>query len=98
MALTYLQSAALMKDADFVARVKVAVLKYANSILVEASGATHHNARVRWAIQTTNNPDGAAQNVAQPTVMDAQVQTDGGAITDALLQASVEATVNAAFI
>jgi hypothetical protein len=98
MALTYAQSATLMKDAAFVDRVKVACLKYAGSIMVESAATAQHNARRRWAVQTTGNPDGAAQGVAQPTVMDPQVQTDGGAITDANLQASVEATINASFI
>jgi hypothetical protein len=98
MALTYAQSAALMTDATFVSRVKVAVLKYAGAIMVEATSATHHNARHRWAVSVTMGPDSAAQAIAAPTVMDPQVQLDGGAITDAALQASVEAAINNAFI
>jgi hypothetical protein len=98
MALTYAQSATLMKDPTFIDRVKVAVLKYANFILAEALTVPQHNARHRWAVSASLGPDSVAQIVAQPVVMDAQVQTDGGAITDANLQTSVEAVLNSSII
>src|SRR5262245_17257131 len=94
MALTYAQSAALMQDGDFIARVKVACMKYADFILNEPTSTAAHNTRLRWAQQTMNNPDMAAQQTTPPTVMDAAVQADGGAITDANLQSAVETTIN----
>jgi hypothetical protein len=39
-------------------------------------------------------PDAAAGQVTPPVVMDGAVQTDGAAITDAVLQTAVETTVN----
>jgi hypothetical protein len=98
MALTYAQSAALMRDPTFVDRVKVAILKYANFILAEANTVAQHNARHRWAVSATVGADNVAQIVAQPVVMDAQVQADGGAITDANLQTSVETVLNSSII
>jgi predicted Zn-dependent protease len=94
MALTYEQSAELMKDPTFVSRVKVACLKYADFILNEATTVPAHNTRLRWAQNTTTAPDTVAQQTTPPVVMDAQVQQDGSAITDAALQTSVETTVN----
>ena len=94
MALTYAESAALMKDPSFVDRVKVACLKFADFILNEAVTTPGHSSRYRWAQQTTANPDAAAQTTTPPTVMDGAVQADGAAITDAALQVSVESVVN----
>src|SRR5262245_2636271 len=94
MALTYAESAALMKDPSFIERVKVACLKYADFILAEASTTTAHNTRLQWARTTISNPDSAAQMLTPPVVMDGQVQTDGSTITDAALQTTVETVVN----
>lgn len=97
MALDYAQSAALMTNAAFVDRVKVACIKFANSILIENPATSAHTARERWALATRGNPNGVAQQVAVPTVMDPQVQLDGAAITDANLQAAVEVAVEKFF-
>lgn len=97
MALDYAGSAALMKTATFVDRVKVACIKFANSILIESPTTSGHTARERWAQQARANPDGTAQAVAVPTVMDPQVQLDGATITDANLQAAVEVAVEKFF-
>jgi|SRR5215510_1439504 len=94
MALTYEESAALMNDPTFRGRVKVACMKFADFILIEPSSEPAHNARVRWAQMTISNPEGVAAQVQPPTVMDAAVQQDGNAITDAALQGAVENTVN----
>jgi len=94
MALTYAESATLMKDPAFVDRVKVACLKYADFITNEATSATAHTSRLRWAHNTIASPDAAAQQTTPPTVMDAAVQSAGSAITDAALQTSVESVVN----
>jgi hypothetical protein len=92
--MTYEESAALMIDMTFRGRVKVAVLKYADFIMNESPGVTAHNARVRWAAQTYQQPDRTAQETQPPAVMDSNVQTHGANVTDELLQSAVEATVN----
>lgn len=94
MALTYAESAALMKDQAFIDRVKVAVLKYADFILNEASSTPAHNTRTRWAQGATANPDSTAQQVTPPTVMDPAIQSAGAAITDTALQSAVEGVIN----
>src|SRR5262245_60036160 len=93
MALTYEQSATLMKDPVFVDRVKVAVLKFADYVFNEPTNTPAHNTRVRWAQQTTGSPDTAAQQTTPPVVMDSAVQSAGAAITDDALQASVETVI-----
>jgi hypothetical protein len=92
--MTYEESAALMNDAAFRGRVKVSALKYANSILGEDNTVPAHNTRERWALNTFQNPDMVAAQLQPPTVMDAAVQAAGAAITDEMLQASVETVVN----
>lgn len=92
--MTYEESSALMTDFAFRGRVKVAVLKYADSIMIEAASVPAHNTRERWALQAMQNPDGIALQTQPPTVMDPAVQQDGAAITDLALQAAVENTVN----
>ena len=94
MALTYEESAALMTDGALRGRIKVAVLKFADSIMNENPSIPAHNARLRWAAQTFQQPDPVAVQVQPPTVMDSAVQSAGAAITDDALQGAVEATVN----
>lgn len=94
MALTYAQSAALMRDSAFIDRVKVAILKYAEFILNESPATQGHAGRYRWAQAATVGPDSAAQTTTPPVVIDPSVQLDGAAITDAALQTAVETVVN----
>lgn len=92
--MTYEESAALMTDQVFRGRVKVACLKFADSIMIEAASVPAHNARLRWAQQAFQSPDGVSSQVQPPTVMDPAVQTAGAAITDNMLQGAVEGVVN----
>ena len=92
--MTYQESSELMVSAEFRGRVKVAVLKYADSIMIEASSVPAHNTREKWAVNTMQNPDFVAGQIQPPTVMDPAVQQDGAAVTDAALQAAVEGVVN----
>ena len=94
MALTYDQSAALMQDPAFRGRIKVAALKYADSIFLEATTVPAHNTRLRWATNCEQQPDMTATNLQPPVVMDSAVQAAGSTIDDAALQGSVEAVVN----
>jgi len=94
MALTYEQSAELMSDAIFIGRIKVACLKYADFISLEAASVPAHSSRIKWAQQTFAMPDSSAAAVTPATVMDPAVQADGAAITDTALQSAVENSVN----
>jgi hypothetical protein len=91
--MTYTESSALMQDIEFRGRVKVACLKFADSIMIEASNVPAHNSRYKWAQQTFQQPDLVAMQVQPPTVMDGAVQLAGAAITDAALQGAVETVV-----
>lgn len=94
MALTYEQTSTLMNDGTFRGRVKVACLKYADYISLEAATVPAHATRIKWAQQTYAMPDASAANVTPAVVMDPAVQQDGAAITDAALQSAVEGAVN----
>jgi len=91
--MTYSESAALTTDPDFRGRVKIACLKFADSIMIEASSTPAHNTRVRWAVGAMQVPDQVASQIQPPTVMDPAVQQDGAAVTDIALQAAVEGVV-----
>ena len=91
--MTYDESAALMTDMEFRGRVKVSALKFADSIMIEATSVPAHNTRLNWAKQCFQNPEIVAQQIQPPVVMDSAVQTAGADITDAALQVSVETVV-----
>lgn len=92
--MTYAESALLMTNLDFKGRIKVAALKYADSIFIEATSTPAHSSRLRWATNAFTQPDMVAQQIQPPTVMDPAVQTAGSDITDAGLQGAVEGVVN----
>jgi hypothetical protein len=92
--LSYDQSAQLMTDLTFKGRVKVACLKYADSIMDEEPTVTAHNTRMRWAANCFNQPDMVAGQVQPLTVRDPAVQAAGSDITDDALQAAVEGAIN----
>lgn len=94
MALSYSDSAALQNDMAFRGRVKVAMLKFALSIMNEASNAPAHNARYRWGQTAMQGPDQWAANIQPTVVLDPNVQSNGSTIDDPTLQSAVEATIN----
>jgi hypothetical protein len=91
---TYEESNALMNDPAFRGRIKVAAVKYADSIVGEANSVPAHNTRLRWAQQCMQAPDMTANQLQPNVVMDSAVQLAGAEITDPALQGSVEAVVN----
>ena len=94
--MTYEESARLMMNTEFRGRIKVAVLKYADSILSSRASipGIGGNAVLRWASQAFSNPDTTAQGVQPAVVMDSAVQNQGESIPDESLQGAVEAVVN----
>ena len=94
MALDYAQSAALMQDAAFRDRVRVACLHYAQYIVAVPASTTAHNTRYKWAQQTLVMPDAAAAQIMPTVVMQDAVQQQGAAISDTDLQTVVEVSIN----
>ena len=94
MALTYEESATLMRDIAFQNRILVACLTFANYIIGEDPVTPAHNTRLRWAQSTFSAPQNAAAQAQPETVMDPLVQTEGAAVTDPQLQSAVENAVN----
>jgi hypothetical protein len=92
--MTYEESAALMTDTLFRARVKVACLKYAHSIMNEANTVPAHNTRLKWATSVIASPDTVAQQIQPSTVMDSAVQLAGADLQDPSLQGAVESVFN----
>jgi len=92
--MTYEESSVLMTDPTFRGRIKVASLKYADSIMIESPTVSAHNTRLKWAQQTFQQPDQVAATLQNPVVIDPAVQADGAAISDQALQVTVETTVN----
>jgi len=92
--MTYAESSELMQNSEFRGRCKVAVLKYADSIMIEATSTPAHQTRQKWAVQTFQAPDMVAAQVQPPVVMDPAIQQDGAAVSDAALQGAVEAVIN----
>lgn len=92
--MTYEESAALMTDAAFRGKVKVACLKYADSILIQDVAVASHTSLVKWAQQCFQMPDSVAQQIQPPVVMDPAVQLAGADVGDTALQAAVEGVVN----
>lgn len=97
MALDYKASSDLMRNPEFLGRTRIACLKFASFISLEATTVPAHNTRMRWAQDTFVNPDGAASTVMPVLIMDPKVQADGAAITDTDLQSALEASVNKTF-
>lgn len=91
--MTYQESADLMNDFQFRGRIKVAALKFADSILGEATTVPAHNSREKWANRCFQQPEQVSMELHPPVVMDPAVQQDGAAVTDAALQGAVEAVV-----
>jgi hypothetical protein len=94
MALSYEQSAGLMKDVIFRDRVQIACINFARYITDEAPSVTAHSTRIKWAQQTLVSPEPTVNQVIPTVVTDAAVQADGAAVTDAQLQTAVETSVN----
>jgi hypothetical protein len=94
MALSYEESATLMRDATFISRIKVACLQFASYIYNEDVTTPAHSARLRWCSNTMSAPDTAANVIAPTVTMDPNVQASGADITDAALQTAVETAVN----
>jgi len=90
----YTESAALMQDAAFRGRIKVAVLKYSGFIQIEDPSTMAHSSRYRWAQTAAQQPDLTAQQLQPMVVMDPQVQLEGAAVEDTELQTAVEGVVN----
>jgi hypothetical protein len=92
MAMTDIESAALMRDADFRSRVQVAALTLATTIQNEPANTPAHNARLRWAQLCFTNSDGVAATITPSVVMHPATQDQGKDITQSTLLFAVQET------
>ena len=92
--MTYTEQDALAKDVEFRGRIKIALLHFSDYIVGEPVTTPAHNTRLKFSNDVYENPDQVAMKIQPSVVMDAKVQEQGAAISDADLQTSVEATVN----
>lgn len=87
MSLSYQQSSELMKDPNFVGRIKVACMHYAK-----------YRGKGAWATLVVQSPEVAAANILPVIIMDDNIQGssagDGSDVDDATLQSVVETAVN----
>lgn len=97
MATDYKGLAALMNDAVFLGRVKVACLHFATSINGEDAGTPAHNTRFKWSQSCFQNPDQVAFQITPIVTQDANVINSGAAIDDPGLQTAVEYAVQKTF-
>lgn len=87
MALTFLESATLMNNLDFINRVKVAALQYAQYIQLQSAIP---NSKTSWAQRTIQQPDQTARVLTPGVVMNPNVQQAGEEVTDNNLSAAVQ--------
>ena len=91
MAMSFAESAALMNDPAFRNRVKVAAIKYAEYIFLQAGNS---NSRTNWSQRTMQQPDQTALTLTPNVVMNVNVQNAGAAITDPELSSAVQVTAD----
>jgi len=94
MPMTYEESSALMSDPAFRGKVKVAMLRYTDTILIEPDSTMGHTSRVRWAQQAMQQPDQWVNQIQPNVVMDPAIQASGAAATDVEIQGATEAVIN----
>jgi len=94
MAITYAESAELMRDATFQGRCEIACLHFASYISGEASDVPAHATRMRWAQATFANATQSVAQIMPVLIIDDKVQASGAEITDPDLQSAVETSVN----
>jgi hypothetical protein len=92
---TYAELNALYKDAAFLGKVEVAIIKYTDYILSESTATDNHTKRWNWAVQAAQNgPSLVAARIAPNVSWDATIQAQLAAATDAQIQSAVEAWIN----
>lgn len=92
---TYAQIITLSKDADFLGRLEVCVVKYAEFILGEAANVENHVVRFRWADSVvTSGATSFVSRIALPVANDTVIQDNLDDYTDAQLQSAAEVRIN----
>ena len=109
MAMTSDESAYLQTELGFKGRVRVSLMRYAASILIEATNTPRHQSGVNWAQDVYRQPDIKAMTYQPAVVMDPGIQQAGlmddpndpglnkrkiSAATDAEVDAATQAVVN----
>jgi|GEM_PF-1651838 len=94
MALSYEETANLMRDATFINRIKIACLVYMHEIMNEPYETPAHVTRLKWAQSVSQTPDSVAMQLAPIVVMDPAIQAAGANVTDSDLQVAVVGAIN----
>lgn len=91
---TYAEIITLSKDADFLGRLEVCVVKFAEYVLNEAANEPYHAVRARWADSVvTSGAAGVVSRIALPVALDSVIQDNLATYTDAQLQAAAEVRI-----
>jgi hypothetical protein len=91
---TYAEIITLSRDAAFLGKLEVAVVKYAEYILNEAANVDYHTVRARWADSVvTSGAGGVVSRIALPVALDSVIQDNLNTYTDAQLQAAAEVRI-----
>lgn len=95
---TYADQAAIMANGAFINRVAVAVAKYAQWIMGNASTQGLH--KVQWANNAVRSPISVASQIVSLCIWDGAITglangtTDASNLSDAQIQAMTEAVIN----
>lgn len=92
----YLDLNALLGNADFTARVKIAVATFAKYKLDEDPATAGHSLAVKWAQNAVANPGTVAAGILPSVVLDDAIQAKASMpadITDVEVQAATEAAL-----
>lgn len=95
--------ATIRNYSGFTDRCAIAVATFAKYIINEATNVADHNRRFTWASSAILNPAGVVGQLSNAIVLDVAFANltstaDFDAMTDAALQAVVEATINATLL
>lgn len=91
----YQQIFDLSKDAAFVGKLQVAVIKYAEYLLGEDPTTAYHVIRIRWADNIVRNGvENTVTKIALAVAFDGTIQAHLSDYTDDQLQSATEVRIN----
>lgn len=83
-----------MNDQVLKGKVKVSMLRYCDTILIEPDSTMGHTSRVRWAQQAMQQPEMWVNQLYPNVVLDPAIQDTGADTLDPQIQAATEAVIN----
>ena len=92
--MAFLDTYNLANNADFRARIVVALAKAAYDITNEDSGTTSHTARLTWAKATLKDPEPVVTQMVWLAMQNATILSSGLSSTDNDIQFVVNSNIN----